>query len=107
MISIRKGSIEAAYAAHPTPDVFINFASVRRYMALLQVAGSHINGWERHASRTKSAVVSAKKSVALYNVFPISAPSNTHPNTPDSNKPNFQHIADIVSSKLSLYSQPS
>ncbi|GKC37444.1 hypothetical protein Tco_1049828 [Tanacetum coccineum] len=29
MISIRKGSTEEAYAAHPTPDVFINFASVR------------------------------------------------------------------------------
>ncbi|GJW81925.1 copia LTR rider [Tanacetum coccineum] len=158
-------SIEAAYAAHPTPDVFINFASVRSlpsklwaiivegvrksdtnelisyarsnekvfigttmvcevqagafkighivgtianiiqcklYMALLQVAGSHINGWECHASRTKSVVVSAKKSVALYNVFPISAPSNSHPNTRDSNKPNFQHIDMEAQAKAEL-----
>nr|GEX85219.1 hypothetical protein [Tanacetum cinerariifolium] len=45
------------------------------------------------------AVVSTKKSAALYNVFPISAPSSSHPNTPDSNKPNFQH-SDITTNKF-------
>ncbi|GKB81642.1 hypothetical protein Tco_0948537 [Tanacetum coccineum] len=46
---------------------------------------------EMGRSRAMFAVVSAKRSAALYNVFPISAPSSSHPNTPHSNKPNFQH----------------